>query len=270
MANLKYPDQAGNRGNYSNEYLYASKKPNPMGDWSTTNATNPARGEQAWAQAYNVLGAAGQYEDPGKLNLKQQAKSRLGAEGAAAKAYQMSALSNIQNVMNQGGMTTEDKARLQMIQQSNAIREQGQRNAIAQQAAQRGVGGSGLALQQLMANQQQSAQSNALQGTDVAAQAQARQRQAGLDLAAQSQGMRGQDIQVGAAQDLINQFNTGIANQQRTWNQVGAGQQKFSNAMDRATAQANILQAKQGQGTQQRQQNMGLIGQLGSAAMGGR
>jgi hypothetical protein len=191
----------------------------------------------------------------------------MGAQGAEARRYQIAALGNIQNVMNQGGMTPEDRARLMQIQQSNAVREQGQRNAITQQAAQRGVGGSGLALQQLMGNQQQSAQSNALQGTDVAAQAQARQRQAALDLAGQSGGMRGQDLQVGQAQDYINQFNTGIANQAAQWNQVGRQQQTFQNSMDRATAQANVLQAKQGQGTQQRGQTMGLVGQLGSAAM---
>lgn len=249
----------------SSRYSSGARPVNPM-----ISSTKPPKGENAWGTALNLLGQTAANETPGQLTLQQAKDSVMGAQGAEARGYQISALGNLQNVMNQNGMTPEDRARLMQIQQSNAIREQGQRNAIAQQAAQRGVGGSGLALQQLMGNQQMSAQSNALQGTDVAAMAQARQRQAALDLAGQSGGLRGQDLQVGQAQDYINQFNTGIANQAAQWNQVGARQQAFQNQMDRATAQANVLQAKQGQGTQQRGQTMGLVGQLGSSVMGGR
>ena len=155
-----------------------------------------------------------------------------------AKAAQMTALSQLQDIGAQGGMTTGDKATLAEINAANAAKERGSREALAMNARERGIGGSGIDMvNQLIQQQSQAGQEN-LQGLEVAKTAQQR----ALDAIAQSGQLGGQiesqqfgeEAAKAAAQDAINKFNA--ANKQN----VGE-----LNVAARNTAQAQNLAEKQ-------------------------
>jgi hypothetical protein len=231
-----------------------------------SGALDPSVYGGGWATAYNNF--SGAQTQPGQLKLGHVADTTMASlDDDPTRKAQMAALDNMQNVMNYNGLTPQDQQQLQTIKNQQATAEQGQRGAIMQNARARGVGGSGLQMASLLNAQSSGAGSAAVAGTNVAANAQARK-----DSAAQSVGtlggqVRGQDYTRAQAADYINQFNTGIDNQVAQWNQVGSQQQGFQNFMDLATARANVLQAREGQGTQQRGQTMGLVGQLGAGAL---
>lgn len=131
-----------------------------------------------------------------------------------ARNAQLDALGQISNIYKQGGMTAIDKSRLQKIQDSAATQARGAREAIAQNAAMRGIGGSGLELAQSLQGQQAASDTAARQAIDVNSAAQQR----ALD-AMQATGQLGgqisaQDLQRATAQDEIQKFNAGIRQQQ--------------------------------------------------------
>lgn len=126
-------------------------------------------------------------------------------------AAQKAALANLQEV-GANGMTAVDRAKLQQIQAQEDSQLRGQREALAQNAAARGVGGSGLELMNQQMAAQESANRMGQRDTEVAAQAQ-QARMAALQQAGQLAGqMSSQDWQQQAAKaqaaDAINQFNT--------------------------------------------------------------
>jgi hypothetical protein len=136
------------------------------------------------------------------------------------KDAQMSALSKLQQ-LGEGGLTLQDKADLQQIQDANAAREKGNRQAILQNLAARGMGGSGAELAANLSNQQDSATRNASQSLNVAAQAQKRALDAVIQSGQLGGQIREQDFSEAArkaeAQDAIRRFNAAnsIALQQR-------------------------------------------------------
>lgn len=108
------------------------------------------------------------------------------------------------------GMDPQARAALHQLQQTTGEQERGSREAILQNAQERGVAGSGIEMAANLANQQGSATRMANQGFQAAADANQRQLQA-------VQGLATMDSQKAAAQDAINQFNA--ANRQSVENQ---------------------------------------------------
>ena len=125
---------------------------------------------------------------------------------------QYQALGRLQDVASQGGMTAEDKDRYLQMQSENARQERGQREAITQNMASRGMGGSGMELASQLQAQQSGANRNADQSMGVQAMAQHRALQAMMgwgELAGQMRGQQfGEQGEAARAQDMINQFNT--------------------------------------------------------------
>lgn len=138
---------------------------------------------------------------------------------------QVGALQQLQDVASQGGLTATDRARLGDITDQENVEERGQREAIEQNARERGIGGSEFTLASKQIGNQEASNRAAKKGMDVAALAEQRV----LD-AMQAAGAMGgqidqqefeQQAKVAAAQDAINQFNT--ANKQQVSNINVAG-----------------------------------------------
>lgn len=132
-------------------------------------------------------------------------------------AAQRQSLSKITEVVNEGGLTAIDRARLADIREQQDTIARGNSEAIIQNAQQRGVSGSGLEQAQLLLNQQAAATRSARAGTDVAAEAQRRALEAmslqgNLAGTQRSQAFNEQS-QIASAQDAIDKFNTSFQNQ---------------------------------------------------------
>lgn len=233
-------------------------------------------------------------QDPSKFNEI--------TSGGAGRQAQLQALSQLQGISTNGGLTPEDKAQLNEIQSATGAQERGSREAIMQNARERGVGGSGMELAAQLINQQGSAGNANQSGLDVAAQAQKRALDAIMQsgqLGGQVQGQEfSEHAQKAAAQDAINRFNTAnsqavvnantqarnaattrnqdmkqdlsnenvtIGNQQETAN-AAAKQQAFQNLMSKATGVAGQY-GKEAEGAQNAQNaQLGFFGGLAGAA----
>jgi len=151
---------------------------------------------------------------------------------------QKDVLGDLQLIADEGGLTAEDRSFLSQIASQERTQERGAREAILQGAAERGVGGSGLELQQQLIAQQESAGRQSERDLSVAAMAQKRKREA-LQQSAQLAGnIRGQEYgeqaQLASARDAIDRFN--LANQQNV---------EFTNVGARNQAQQFNLQTAQ-------------------------
>lgn len=214
--------------------------------------------EQALAELYNLP----EYYSAGELNagdytLGPSAREQISIDPRYKEA-QIQALAQLQDVGQSGGLTTADKAALQQVAENASTRERGQREAIAQQAMARGLGGSGMELAQKLIAQQGAAQGAAQEGRDVAQMAQARALEA-LQGAGELGGRirsqeYGEQSDLAKARDIISQFNTAnrqaieagnLANRQNIASQnvgtkQGAAQQRAGilaqSARDRAEA----------------------------------
>jgi hypothetical protein len=129
---------------------------------------------------------------------------------------QYDTLDQLKQQMDGGGLSAIDRAQLNEIRAEQTAVDRGQREAILQQAAMRGLGGSGVSLAQQLQAQQASANTAAQQAAQVAAQAQQARQQAALQragLGAQMQAQSfGQQAQQAGAQDAINSFNVANRN----------------------------------------------------------
>jgi len=175
----------------------------------------------------------------------------------ATRAAQMGALGDLQDVVSSDGMDPQARAALYELQSQGATQERGQREAILQNAAARGIGGSGLELGSQLANQQGSATSLANQGFQSAADANARKMAAIQGVGQLGGQVWGQDAQAAAAQNAINQFNT--ANRQSTENQ-NVGWRNQADAQNLAEKQ-RISDTNVGAKNQQELYNKGLYQQ---------
>lgn len=131
----------------------------------------------------------------------------------ATRDAQMGALSSLANISESGGMTMQDRAKLEQITSRQGQEERGSREAILQNEAEKGRSGSGLEYAQLLENQQGGATRAAQEGTDLAATAEQRALESltqGASLAGQ---VRGQDFEQAArkaeAKDALAKFNAG-------------------------------------------------------------
>lgn len=130
---------------------------------------------------------------------------------------QSRALQQLSDVASQGGMTAIDRARMQDIQAQQLNTDRGQRDAILQSQAMRGMGDSGSTLAALLQGQQGSSNVANQNAMAVNADAQARALQAmaqtGQLGGQMSQQQFGQRSAQAEAQDAINRFNTQNINQ---------------------------------------------------------
>lgn len=171
---------------------------------------------------------------------------------------QMDALTGLQDIAQNKGLTDMDRAQLAQIGAEEDTAARGQREAIIQNAQQRGLGGSGIELLSQMQNQQDSATRRSARDTGVAGMAQQRAL-----AALQQAGQLGGNIQqqsfnqqaaVAGANDAINQFNA--ANQQKVA-LANTGARNDAQAANLANKQ-NIANANVNLQNQQQQYNKSL------------
>jgi hypothetical protein len=219
----------------------------------------------------------------------------------ALKNAQLNALTGLQEVASEGGITAKDRSQLEAIKSDIGTQEKGAREAILQNARERGVSGSGLELMAQLQAQQGAATRGAQQGFDVAAQAQDRALAALQQAGTLGGSIRGQDYdeqaQAAAAQDAINKFNTSnlqtvgltntaaknqaqqqnlsekqriadqsvaLRNQQEMHNKALI-QQDFENRYKKAGGTAGAYQAAAQQSSNQARDNLGFVGGLAQA-----
>jgi hypothetical protein len=177
------------------------------------------------------------------------------------KNAQLAALADLQGVADSKGLTVADKAGLNQIASDENTRERGQREAIIQNAQQRGVAGSGLELAAKLANEQGSATNASQRGFDVAKQAQDRALQAMINTGQLGGQIRGQDFSeqesIAQAKDAINKFNT--ANQNTV--QMANIQAKNNAAAQNLAEKQRIADTNVGTGNYQQQYNKSLAQQ---------
>lgn len=204
---------------------------------------------------YNQFQQAGILTPELENTINQHPSLMAGVQGSApAQQAQMQALQILQQT-GQTGMTPQSQAALNQIRQQVAADTNAKQQAVQQQFAARGEGGSGAEL----IGQLQAAQSGANQesqaGNQVAAQASQNALQAigqAGTLGGQIQQQQfGEQAQKAQAQDIINQFNTA--------NQLGV-QQQNTQAQNQAQA-ANLQNSQNLQNANTQQANQELLRQ---------
>lgn len=181
----------------------------------------------------------------------------------ALRQAQMSALSQLQNLGNTG-LTSADRMALQQVTNQTNNQANAMNKSILANAAQRGQAGSGMSLAaQLMASQN-SANSGAQQGLNIAAQAQQKALQAMSNAGALGSQLEGQQFgeaaQKAAAADAIARFNAANSQNvigQNTNSQNSAQQYNLTNAQNVANQNTTIAnnQANQNIAAQQEAYN---------------
>jgi hypothetical protein len=187
-----------------------------------------------------------QFQIAGTLSPEALQGTELGKilRDETQRQNQLNVLQEYQN-LSQTGLSAIDRAALAEIQNQIATQERGQREAILQNMAQRGLSGSGQELAASLAASQQATQDASMQGMRQAAMAQQARLQALGNVAQMSQGLEQTDFERAAqqarAQDVINQFN--VQNRNVAQAQNLAAKQAIMNAnVEQANriAQANI------------------------------
>ena len=132
---------------------------------------------------------------------------------------QMDALSQLQDVANQGGLTAMDRSRLAQIDSQEATADRGRREAILQNMRARGMGGSGNELLAQLQSAQAATDNANTQGLGVEAMAQQRALEAMAGACQLGGTIRGQDFgeqaTVAEAQDALSKFNAANTQQSR-------------------------------------------------------
>lgn len=182
-------------------------------------------------------------------------------------AAQKQALTSLQQVGNEGGLTAIDRARLQDITNEQNQVARGRNESIMQQAQQRGMGGSDITTVNQLMNEQAAADRASQRGTDVAAEAQARALQA-LVAAGQTAGqIRGQEYgeQANKAQaaNAIDLFNKQTLNQTNLYNVDAANRAQAANLAN----EQSILNANTGTSNAEKQYNAQAVQQQFSNEM---
>lgn len=164
------------------------------------------------------------------------------ASDPAMMQKQQAALSALDQISRDGGMTLTDQANLSDIQGQAAMQDKGRRDAIRQNMQMQGMGGSGMdLLSELQSSQAATNQANQ-GGMQVAGQAQQRALDAimqGGQLAGdiRQQGF-GEQAQKAQAQDAIAQFNANNLMQNQQFNKgMGMDTQKYNVDIANQTAQ---------------------------------
>lgn len=159
-------------------------------------------------------------EDPNRYAIPDYEAAAMQAPSEAAKARAdelslgsaKSALRNIEDVYQQGGLTEADRARLEEIQRANAQEARAAREAIMSDLAQKGMATSGNRVLGMLSAAQGSANRNNAMGLGVEQLAEQRAIQAMRDAGTLgntlAQNEFNRQFQTGSAADEINRFNT--------------------------------------------------------------
>lgn len=125
---------------------------------------------------------------------------------------QYEVLNNLKDIVNSGGLTATDKAKINDIRQEVLTTARGNAQRTQQEFAERGTSGSGMELASRLSNDSAAIQAASKQGFDVAALAEQRALDALTQYGSQANTMRSQDYtqqsDLAKANDAINQFNT--------------------------------------------------------------
>ena len=175
------------------------------------------------------------------------------------KAEQAAADSQLNDVINSGGLTLADKAALSSIRDRTSRATGAANNAVTSGMAARGTLDSGASLAAQLANNQSSAVNE--NANDEATAGQAQQRalsaiaQRGQNATANLGQQWQEDAQVAAAKDAIAAGNTSIANAANTYN-AQLPEENFKNQLTLAGAKAGALTGEAGAyGAQAKDQN---------------
>lgn len=177
----------------------------------------------------------------------------------ATREAQMAALRSLQGIADEG-MSSQQKLALAKIQADQAASDRGNQLAILQNAAQRGVAGSGLEMMNRMNAQQQSANNRNLQDLQIAAMGDQNKLAALQQIGSLGGNIRGADYEQQAAKaaaadaiakfnaantQSMNQFNAGAANDLSRFNASAANQLNQYNTGAMNAAQQGNLANKQ-------------------------
>lgn len=204
--------------------------------WLSVNVPDPAQ-QAIELQKYKVTGQL----SPQLEQAFQQSQTGLKdlSIDPTSREAEVQALTQMQNIGSQGGMDAQARQmQAQAINAANA-NEQGQRGAIEQNFAARGVGGTGAELAAELQASQGDANQAAASGLSASASAEQRALQAMASAGNMGATLNNQDYGQAAkaaeAQDAINRFNT--QTQQSTSN---------ANVSANNEAQAGNLKTAQG------------------------
>jgi hypothetical protein len=232
---------------------------------------------------YQQYAAPIDYELAGTLNPEQLQTTELRniLRNEQARQAQLDVLGEYQD-LSQTGLSAIDRAALSEIQNQIATQERGQREAILQNMAQRGLSGSGTELASNLLAGQSASQRASQMGMDQAAQAQQARLQALGNVAQMGQGLEQADYERAARQaqasDVINQFNTqnkisaqaqNLANKQEVMNLTNQQKNRIKESNTDLVNQAltqNVINKPLAQYGLQTQYQSGIAGGLQNQA----
>lgn len=247
-------------GNAASDKLKAAQaaREAAVKQWLSIHVPDPAQ-QAIELQKYQVAGQL----SPALETAFQQNQSELKnlSVDPTSRAAEVQALTQMQDVASHGGMDAGARlAETQAVNQANT-NEQGQRGAIMQNYAARGVGGAGAELAAQLQASQGDANQAASTGMSSAASAEQRALQAMASSGNIASNLNSQDYGQAAkaaeAQDAINRFNT--QNSQTVANS-NVTNQNAAQAANLANAQS-IANANVGVDNTQETHNKGLIQQ---------
>lgn len=181
---------------------------------------------------------------------------------------QRAALDEIMNVARSGGMTLEDKANMNRVQNRVARTENAGRNRISEDMAARGISGGGAELAMQLSHQQNAAQQANENGMETAGMAQRRALDAMMQGGRLAGDIRGQDYgekaRAAEAQDLINRYNADSRSRAAQHN-AGLAQQQYENELRRAQGKAGGLRDQANLAGQRAQDTRAMWNGFGTA-----
>jgi hypothetical protein len=172
------------------------------------------------------------------------------ASDPAMLAKQQASLAALDQIAQSGGMTLTDKANLADIQSQSAMQDRARREAIQQNMAARGMGGSGNELLAQLSSSQAATNQSAQAGLDTAGRAQERALQSILQSGQLAGDIRqqgwGEQAQKAQALDAISQFNqNNLMNTQQYNKGMGMDVQKYNVGLANQTQDAKNAIAQQ-------------------------
>ena len=177
------------------------------------------------------------------------------------KQAQMDALTSMQDIGQNKGLTAMDQAQLAQIASKEQAQQRGSREAILQNAQTRGMGGSGLEMMSQMQNQQDSATRQSQRDLGVAGMAQQRALDALQGAGSLGGRMQAQDFsqqaQQAQASDAINRFNASARQSTGDANTLARNQAAAANL----SARQNLANQNVGLANQEQMHNKDLAQQ---------
>lgn len=209
-----------------------------------------------------------------RLQAEQVGESEFARinEDPRAREAQYLALRRMQEEVESGGMTPEDRAAYAEAEQQAAGFERGMRGANQARLAARGMSGSGLEAASVLGGQQEGIARQSQAGLNIAAEARRRALASLGQLGDFSTGLRGQEYDMASqrarAQDALNQFNARMRADTARFN-AGQKQQEFENLMgvkrSRNVAREGLVEDYESAAQRKRRVTAG-IGQAGKGA----